>query len=276
MVIPRGYKGGVCRELECKGGEWGGTVDGRHTWAGHAPWVDAPMMRLVHAVGSLFDADHNVAIDGVDAFVLPLSDEDRAELELLRNGFNDDLERMMKAIIGVKKFRGGKTVPELMERWASSVAINVQGIVGGYMGPTFYTMLPQAATAKLDFRVPPGLEYPKLLELLRAHLDRRGFTEIEIKNQRGYESQRTPGSDPIIQAGIRAAAMHGVPTVAWPTTNAFCPAGLFARPPLGLPSSWVGLGHGERPHQPDEYICVDAIRQYMQFAVTYLHEWAKV
>lgn len=276
MVIPRGYKGGVVLELECKGGEWGGSKDGRHIWAGHVPWVDAPLMRLIHAVGSLYGEDHTVRIDGVDPLIQPLSEQDRAELEQLKQGFNNDLERMMKAVIGVHRFRGGKSVPELMERWVSSLALNIQGIVGGYIGPSFYTAAPQTASAKMDFRVPPGVEADRLLELLRAHLDRRGFTEIQIKNQRGYECQRTPTEHPIIQAGIKAAAMHGVPTVVWPTTNAFCPAGLFARPPLNLASSWVGLGHGERPHQPDEYICVDAVAEYMKFAVTYLNEWVRM
>ena len=274
MVITRGYKGALLFELECKGGDWGGTVDGRHTWAAHAPWVDAPMMRLIHAVGSLFDSDHNMVIDGVAERVVPLLPEDMAEIEALKQTWSDDDDRLMKLQLGVKKFRGGRTVPELVERWVTCVGINVQGIVGGYTGPAFYTMLPQSATAKVDIRLPVGPTPTEVLNLLRAHLDRRGFTEIQIKHGRGYEGYRTSTDDPIVQAAIRAAAIHGVSTSILPSSNAIGPASMFAKPPLNLPSIWTGLGHGERLHQPDEYIRVDAIREFMQFAVTYLHEWA--
>jgi acetylornithine deacetylase/succinyl-diaminopimelate desuccinylase-like protein len=275
MVIPRGYKGVMCLELECKGGDWGGTVDGRHTWAGHAPWVDAPMMLLIHAVGSIFDADHNVVIDDVVELVAPLSDQDKREISTIRDAFTDEVEQYWKQVIGIKQFRGGRKQRDLIERWITAVTGNVQGIVGGYMGPTFYTMLPQRVVAKLDFRVPPGPTLDQVLQLLRAHLDRRGFTEVEIREARGYESIRTPTDHPLIQAGIRAAEMHGVSTSILPSTNAGCPAAMFDRIGLGIPASFVGIGHGERPHQPDEYICVDAIPALMKFTVTYLNEWAK-
>jgi len=275
MTIWRGFKGGLLLELECKGGEWGGTVDGRHTWAGHAPWVDAPMMRLIHAVGSLFDADHNIAVEGVNELITPLNAEDREQIDILRKTWTPHDDEMFKAAIAVSKFRGGKSSAELLERWVSSVSINVQGVVGGYMGPTFYTLLPQKAVAKLDVRLPPGATKEKVLELIRRHLDRRGFTEIQIGSQGGYHGHRTPTDHWIIQAGIKAAALHGVPTVLWPNSNGFCPASMFGRAPLNLPSSFHGFGHGDRPHQPDEYIQVEAIPRYMLYTVTYLHELAK-
>lgn len=275
MVIPRGYKGCMIFELECKGGEWGGTVDGRHTWAGHAPWVDAPMMQLIHAVGSMFDVEHNVIIDDVEELLDPISEQDRRELETLKSAYTDEVEEYWRSVIGVRRFRGGRRMADLVERWVSSVAGNTQGIVGGYMGPTFYTMLPQKVLAKMDFRVPPGPTMDKFLELVRAHLDRRGFQHVTIQHARGYGSVRTPTDHPLVQAGIRAAAMHGVPTTIVPGTNAFCPAELFDRFGLGIPSSFVGIGHGERCHQPDEYICVDAIPLMMKYTATYLREWAK-
>jgi acetylornithine deacetylase/succinyl-diaminopimelate desuccinylase-like protein len=176
--------------------------------------------------------------------------------------------------MNVHRLRDGKTAPELLERWVKALGVNVEGIVGGYTGPQFYTMLPQRATAKIDLRLPPGPTTGQVLALLRAHLDRRGFHDVQIRYERGYEGQRTPTGDPIVQSAIRAAEVHGVATSIWPTANAFCPGSLFARPPFNLPSVWTGLGHGERLHAPEEYIEVDAVRKYMHFAATYLHGWA--
>ena len=276
MLIWRGKKGALLVELECKGGEWGGTVDGRHTWSGAAPFVDAPMMRLVQAVASLYDKDQNIAIDGVSEIVPPLNEEDRVELRRLQEGWNDDLDRMMKAQLSVHRWRDGKSVPELLERWVTSVGINLEGIVGGYTGPQYYSMLPQTARAKFDFRLPMGVTPDKLMALIRAHLDRRGFREIQIKNARGYEGYRSPIDTPVIQAAIRAAEAHGVPTSITPTSNSYCPVSVFAKPPFNLPSCSTGLGHGERPHQPEEYISVSAVGRYMKFAVAYLHELGKM
>jgi acetylornithine deacetylase/succinyl-diaminopimelate desuccinylase-like protein len=275
MVIYRGFKGALLFELACEGGEWGGTVDGRHGWSGNGPFVDAPMMKLVQALASLYDDDHRVVIDGVPETVLPLTEDDRSQIIGIRNMWTPELEELTKLVANVRQLRNGKSVPELIERWVADVGVNIQGIVGGYMGPTFYTMLPQKAAAKIDMRLPPGPTTTRVLELLRAHLDRRGFDQVQIKYARGYEGYRTPTDDPSIQSAIRAAAVHGVETSVWPTTNAFCPASLFSRPPFNLPSAWTGLGYGDRPHQPEEYVAVDSVRQYMHFAVTYLHEWAK-
>ena len=124
-------------------------------------------------------------------------------------------------------------------------------------------------------RLPPGPTTARVLELIREHLDRRGFHDVQIRYARGYEGQRTPTEDPIVQSAIRAAAANGVASQVWPTANAFCPASLFARPPLNIPALWTGLGHGERMHQPEEYIEADGVRKYMHFAVSYLWDWAR-
>ncbi len=54
-----------------------------------------------------------------------------------------------------------------------------------------------------------------------------------------------------------------------------CPAEVFGRINLDIPVSIVGLGHGERLHQPDEYICVDSIPLLAKYTGTYLNEWAQ-
>ncbi len=275
MVVSRGLKGALLFELHTEGGEWGGTIDGRHAWAANQPFLDAPMMRLIHAVGSLYDAEHMVAIDGVADTILPLAPEDTEQIEAIRRTWSARDEDFALRVMNTKRLRGGAAFPDLLERWVRALGVNVQGITGGYQGPTFYTMLPQRATAKLDLRLPPGPTTTRVLELIREHLDRRGFHDVQIRYARGYEGHRTTTEDPIVQSAIRAAAANGVASQIWPTANAFCPASLFVRPPLNIPSLWTGLGHGERMHQPEEYIEADGVRKYMHFAVSYLWEWAR-
>lgn len=276
MTVVRGFKGTLWVELECRGGEWGGTLDGRHLWAGHAGWIDAPMMRLIHAVGSLYDAEHRVAVDGVEGIVAPIPASKREEIAALEQRWraNPAIERSLKQILNVGRLRGGAAPADLVAQWFTQVTVNVQGIVGGYMGPSFYTMLPGAAKARLDFRLPPGTRPAQLEALLRAHLARRGFEEMELTVVRGYDASDTAAEDPMLTSAVRAAERHGVETELWSSTQSACPASLFERVGAGLPFSSVGLGHGDRPHAPDEYIKIDAPRRLQDYAVTYLHEWA--
>lgn len=276
MPTYRGVKGALHYELRCRGGEWGGTLDGRHTWSGYVPWVDAPMMRLVQALATLVDDDHNMAIDGVQELIPLLPESDLAEIREIEKMWTDDLDDMLRAQTGVKTFRGGKSSARTMvERWLTCAGLNIQGIAGGYTGPNFYSHLPQDATAKIDMRLPMGLAGADVQRLLREHLDRCGFAEITIDHIRGYDGYRVPVDDPVVQAALKAAEMNGAPNSIWPTTNACCPSSIFAADPMNLPSVWAGLGHGGRAHSPDEYICVDAVKKQMEYTVTYLHEWSK-
>jgi acetylornithine deacetylase/succinyl-diaminopimelate desuccinylase-like protein len=130
-------------------------------------------------------------------------------------------------------------------------------------------------TAKLDFRLVPDQRRADVPRLLRAHLDRRGFTEVEIDDIGGYEYSRTPATDPVYQAAIRACDQHDCKYVIWPTTPAVGPFGMFNGPPLNKPAIYAGMGHGARVHQRDEYITLEGIRDFMKFTVTFLNEFAE-
>lgn len=276
MVLNRGYKGTVLLELECKGGAWGGTLNSQHLWGGHVLWVDAPLMRLIKAVASLFDEGQDIAIDGLADRILPTSPEDQADLEEIERQFTAELEEMFKRQMGIARFKRGKSGKELFIHYLCAPAINVEGIIGGYTGPTYFTHLPQSAVAKLEFRLVPGLSPETLVGLLRRHLDRRGFSEIEIKTFAGYDACRTSREESILSAAVRAADLHGVKSFVWPTVQAFCPGALLSKAPFNLPVCFAGLGHGEKYHQSNEYITVEGIRANMKYAVTFLHEWAKL
>ena len=278
MTVHRGFKGVLWFELFCAGGEWGGTLDGTHLWAGHSAWIDAPLVQIVHAVGSLFDGDHGTAIDDVDRLVLDIDDEDRRDGRALAEALRADpaAEAEMLRTLGVARLRAGKRLDELVERFMFGINLNLQGVAGGHPDPGYYTMLPGAANARLDLRLPPGVAAAEALGLIRAHLDRRGLSSVQIRDVRSYPAARTPGTDPLLTAAATAAAAHGARTSVMPMFNGCCPASLFqALAPAGLPFSFAGLGQGERPHAPHEFIRTDAVRRLMDFTVTYLHAWTR-
>ena len=274
MSVRRSYKGTVFTHLTCRGGEWGGPRDGRHVWAGNSAWLDAPMMQLVRALGTLFDDQQRATIDDLESLETRTRSALADDVLRMSSDFhaNPTWQANMLGNLNVAQPLAGKAIGDHVEYYMTGVTVNVQGIVGGYQGPTFYTMMPGEASARLDFRFPPGLTPEEFCATLRRHLDRRGFTHVRIENARGY-----PGSPPLpieddtlLTAAVAAARLQDVDTAVWPLANNCCPGALFTALGRAMPFSVAGLGHGDRAHAPDEYFTVGSVQRLMHFTVDYL------
>lgn len=271
MALRRAYKGAAWVELRCTGGEWGGPRDGRHRWAGHAAWLDAPLMRLVRALASLYDDRQRVAVAG-----LPTLPPDADTAALVQRFREPATEAALRRQLDVARFLGGEPVAAHVPHYTGATTINVQGVTGGYQGPGSYTMMPGAAAARLDLRFPPGVTPDAVAGCLRAHLDAHGHGMVEVVVTGGYPGAAAlpPEQDTLLAAARTAAAAHGVPVDVWPIANNCCPASLLSALGQPVPFSVAGLGHGDRPHAPDEYLTLDSIAAMLRFTPTYLDAWA--
>jgi len=278
MTVRRGFKGCLWAQLSCRGGSWGGPADGRHIWAGNSAWIDAPMMQLVRALATMYDDQQRVTIDGVSAIADAARVASYDHIERISRDFRDNptWSASMLGTLHVERALGGKPIADHVDYYMTGVTMNIQGIVGGYQGPTFYSMLPGEASARVDFRFPPGLTPDQFCSALRAHLDRRGFTHIDIDLPRGYAGAPSmpDGRDSLLEAGLVTAARYGVKTDVWPIANNCCPASLFTALGRHIPFSVAGIGHGDRAHAPDEYFTLDSVDQLMHFTVDYLGDFA--
>ena len=226
--------------LRIKGGAWGGTLSGKDLWSANLPWVDAPYLRMIRVLASLLDEDDNCILAGFRELVRPYTDEEREEVRILEERFD---EETMRQALGIARFRGGRPGRELVSRYVMEPMLNVVGIVGGYTGPKIFTTLPMEVTAKLDFRLVPGQRREDIPRLLRKHLDSRGFNEVEIADIGGYEYSRTPASDPVYQAAIRACQLQQSPLhfIEFPT--------VMPRHPAYRPGSPRGVDHPQGPRR---------------------------
>src|SRR5439155_20048113 len=136
--------------------------------------------RLAHAFASLVDGKGCVQIEGFYDDVRQPTDADRAMLE--RMPFD---ARATRAVVGIEAFAFGRTDDEA--KWASvfEPTCNVCGIESGYNGPGSKTVIPAEATGKIDFRLVPDQDPMKIAALLRAHLDRHGFGDVEFSAEEG-------------------------------------------------------------------------------------------
>lgn len=283
MVVRRAWKGQMWLYLTIESGEWGGALDGRDLWAANLNWVDAPIWRLTRAVATLTDLDDRIAIDGFWDHVAPATAQDDEELDALLQTF-DEAEAARS--VRIAKFKGGRPGRELLRRYVRDPQLNLgKGVLPGLPDSSDYTVglieetlkteLAMKVYARLDIRLVPDLEQDLVIDLLRQHLDRRGYSEIKISKARpGYTWSRTDSSIGLYRAARRAAAARGIPLEIWPIIPSTAPMNFFNRPPLNLPLIGCGAGHGAWWHQANEYITLAGIREFGRFFAVWLQEWA--
>jgi acetylornithine deacetylase/succinyl-diaminopimelate desuccinylase-like protein len=172
---------------------------------------------------------------------------------------------------------------EALELLVSKPTINIEGLVGGYTGPGGKTILPHRAVAKIDMRLVPDMTAAGTLALLKAHLAKHGFGDIEVNMTGGYDPTSTPADAAIIRAAQNVYRRNGIDPMLWPRLAGSWPGYVFTSDPLRLPAGHFGLGHGNGAHAPDEYYVIESKNPKIQgldgairSQVEYLYELAAV
>ncbi|GGI69856.1 peptidase M20 [Polymorphobacter multimanifer] len=249
VSINLGAKGAVEFELIASGERWGRGPQG-DIHSSYKAMVDSPAWRLVAALKTLVSDDGNtVMIDGFRDNIRPLT---AREKELVARNAAGASEADVKAGFGVKVGIDDLPFPQAMERLAAEPTLNIQGLVGGYTGQGGKTILPGRMTAKCEFRLVPNQTKAEVLEKLRAHLDKRGFADIEIKVTGGYGPTETAENSRGIRAQQAVYARSGAAATLYPRLAGSWPGEIFTAPPVSLPAGQFGFGHGSGAHAPNE------------------------
>ncbi len=256
-VISLGLKGIAYFELRARG-----TKSDAHS--SYATVLPNAAWRLVWALATLKGPDERVLVDGLMDEVAPVTDADRALLE--RIPFD---EAAWRSTWGVHELVGGSGI-ELKVRHFLQPTCTICGLASGYSGPGSKTVLPAVASAKVDFRLVPNLTPQKVQLLLRAHLDRRGFSDVEIRLSHGELPFRSPPDSAVAQAAIAAGrATYGEEPVVHPLLVGSGPLAQVCGS-LRIPSVGFGVGNAaSRQHGPNENIAIadylDHVRCFGRF-----------
>ncbi len=269
VALHLGLKGIVYLELKCRGGKRGGPDEQQHSSA--SAWISSPVWRLVHALSHLVDENERILVEGFYDRVARISARDWELLEQLEPVF--DSKAFLREI-KAHRFKYRITGADLLGRGLYSPIINIDGIHAGHTGPGTKTILPRVATAKVDIRFGPNLEPEDVIEMVREHLAKRGFDDIEIVVKEAYTWSKTDVDDPLVQRLIASYQLHGRKPQVWPMATWAAPYFVFSRI-LKLPVVSGGLGYGNRPHSPDEYMTIEGLREFEKFVVTFLYELAR-
>jgi acetylornithine deacetylase/succinyl-diaminopimelate desuccinylase-like protein len=245
----------------------GTTLDAHSSVGGIVPNA---AWRLTWALASLKNERDEITVDGLMEHVRPVSAVDRALLERLPWAEDD-----FRKIYGITEFVAGLTGTALKERYFLQPTCTICGLTSGYQGEGSKTVLPAVASAKVDFRLVPDLTPELVRDLLRKHLDKRGFTDVAITPHHGERPSRWPADTDVAKAAVAAnRAAYATEPVVYPLMAGSGPMAQVCDQ-LGIPAVGFGCGNASSAnHAPNENIAiadyVDHIRAFGRF----LHAFA--
>jgi acetylornithine deacetylase/succinyl-diaminopimelate desuccinylase-like protein len=255
VQVNLGAKGVIELELVSTGEKWG-RGPSKDIHSSLAAQVDSPAWHLVQALNTLKKADgYTPAVEGFFDKVRPLTP---AQRRILDEAIPRKNEEMTKRALGVQRWIADEKWSDSLVRLVSQPTINIEGLVGGYTGPGGKTILPYKAVAKLDIRLVPDMTATETLALLKAHLAKHGFGDIEVNMTGGYDPTETAVDSKLVQAMLATYRKAGIDPLLWPRLAGSWPGATFTAPPLRLPAGQFGLGNGGGAHAPDEYWIVES------------------
>jgi acetylornithine deacetylase/succinyl-diaminopimelate desuccinylase-like protein len=132
----------------------------------HGAAVANPIYALVSVLGSMRSAEGEVRVEGFHDDVRALSEADRAaiaEVPFDEQAYQDS--------VGVTELVGEPGYSPRERSWARPT-LDANGIWGGFEGEGVNTVVPNEAHAKITCRLVPDQDPDKVIETLKAHVER--------------------------------------------------------------------------------------------------------
>ena len=267
LVINLGFKGISFIELRAVGAR----RDLHSKWGGIVP---NPAWRLVQALSTIVSPKGVITVDGFGSHVAPITSEDKQTLKTVELD-----EAGLRKEFRIPGWVRGMTGKELTKELIFGPTCTICGIRTGHTDAGAKTILPGAATARLDFRLVPDLTPELVVELLRRHLDTRGFHDIEIIELGSAPYAKSSPRSAVARAAVEAAGeVYGGEPVVYPLDPASGPVGAVCGvnfPPTPVVSFGVSF-YGSNPHAPDENIRLEDFLRGVKYFGRIIHRLAHV
>jgi acetylornithine deacetylase/succinyl-diaminopimelate desuccinylase-like protein len=224
----------------------------------HSSWAAAVQnaaWRLTWALGTL-KAAHTVRVL-IDGFYDRVQSPSERICELAdREPFDVTAYR---ELFGMDAFLNGWDGREARRHYLFDPTCTICGLTSGYQGPGGKTVLPAEASAKLDFRLVPDMDPDEILQLLRKHLDRHGFADVQVDEVEG-EGERAARTDPDAPIATvvvdTARELYGSEPLVLPNMAGTGPQYLLCAQ-FGVPAVGMGVGNADsNNHAPNENIVI--------------------
>ena len=239
-----GLRGMIYTELEVRG-----AATDLHSgmYGGAAP---NPFVALAQIIAQLKREDGRIAIPG---FYDGIEEPTKAELEAWRS-LPFDEEAYRKAQVGSPELTG-ETMFSVLERTWSRPTMDVHGMPGGFIGAGAKTVIPAKATAKISFRLVPGMDPQQTFAKYKAFVEEilpRGVT-VDVRLIHSGEPFVVSTDNDFIRAATSALAqVFGRETV-FVRGGGSIPIIADFGTELGIPTVMMGFGiPDDNLHAPNE------------------------
>ena len=265
-VVSLGFKGITFLELR----SYGARSDLHSKWGTIVP---NPAWRLVQALATITSPKGVITIDGFSSHSAPISEEDD---EVLKTIELDEvgLKREFRIAGWVRSMKGQTLVKEHI----FGATCTICGIQTGHTDAGAKTVLPSSAMARLDFRLVPDLTGKIVNELLREHLDVRGFRDIEIIELGSAPLAKSSAKSTVARAVISASKeVYDIQPLIYPMDPSSGPVGAVCgvrQPPTPVASFGTSYS-GSNPHGPDENIRLDDFLLSIKLIGRVIHKLAE-
>ena len=227
--------------------------------------------RLLWAITSMKGPDEKVLIDGFYDNIPPVTEQE--EELIAKVPVFDEQERLRH--FQMKRFVLGLSGKGLIRRHLTEPSCNVNGLSGGYAGEGVKTSVPCEASGKMDFRLVPNQKPMDIYRKVRRHLDKNGFSDVEMSPPAFASEPSQPPLDSDIVKTIQKASRQfyreeavlktrgtgGTPS--WVVTNY-----------LHIPMAGTGLGTAiARAHGHNEHVVIGEYLDCIKFMATILNDF---
>jgi len=179
-------------------------------------WAPNPAHLLSHLLASMKDLNGQVRVNHFYDSITPLSKPELAALQAL-----PVMDEQLKQTLGFRK-------SEKPDRGLSASillpSLNINGIQSAATGQLASNIIPAVATATIDLRLVPGIDYRVQQQRVIQHIQQQGFyicsgvptneerlnndKIIQVRLKSGYNAQKTPIDHPLAASIIKALRQH--------------------------------------------------------------------
>ena len=215
----------------------------------NAPWIANPAWRLVDALAPL-------RAGSLGACDLPA--DARPVVAALAAGFDPARELAFRNSSG---FSVAGDAAALLTAALTATSLNLASLA---TEPTDgRAVIPSAAEARFDLRLPPGADPAAILAQLRT-----AFGPAELLIEDSYPGHRFPAAHPAVTALVQTYRQAGAAPQVWPWALGAMPAyAMAAVAPCFLIG---GMGRGGNAHGVDEFVTLDGLDRFLASMLAWL------
>ncbi|MFX1513651.1 MAG: M20/M25/M40 family metallo-hydrolase, partial [Promethearchaeota archaeon] len=261
-VIVCGLKGITYFEIKAGGVP---KFPNRDVHSGMAAAVPNAAWRIVWALNTLKDEKENILIEGFNELVSPPEREDIKALKEALKAYGGEFEEFILRNYELDKLLLDRKGLDFRIELHLKPSLSICGLNSGFQEPGGKTIVPAEASAKVDIRLVPKLTTNKVTELLRAHLIKKGFEDLEVELITGYDPAKTSVTHPFIQMlqNVTQELVTPKPVNIIPVSYGSGPAYLFTPfTPLAMVGNSI---EGTNGHAPNENIPINAIKPSLAY-----------